>query len=76
MAKINYGFSCGRGYLSIDGFVIAMEGDPCRDFDLTAKGAELYDAEWAESNKKYPGSFVYKNQWTFELIKWFVENHK
>jgi len=28
---VEYGFSCGRGYLSVGGTVVAMEGDVCRD---------------------------------------------
>lgn len=76
MSKIDWGFACGRAYLSIDGFVIAMEGDACRDFDLCAKAAELYNAKWADNQKQRPHQFVYNNQWTTELIKWFVESRQ
>jgi hypothetical protein len=32
--KIDTGFACGRHYLSVNGFVVAMEGDLCRDSTL------------------------------------------
>lgn len=34
MSKVNTGFACGRHYLEVNGFVVAMEGDMCRDSTL------------------------------------------
>jgi hypothetical protein len=34
MSKVDTGFACGRHYLSVNGFVVAMEGDMCRDSTL------------------------------------------
>jgi hypothetical protein len=34
MAKIEVGLACGRNYLSVNGFVTAVEGDLCRDAEL------------------------------------------
>ena len=31
MKEVDWGLSCGRMYLTVDGFVVAMEGDLCRD---------------------------------------------
>lgn len=33
-AKLEVGLACGRNYLSVNGFVVAMEGDLCRDSEL------------------------------------------
>lgn len=33
-AVVDTGFSCGRHYLTVNGFVVAMEGDVCRDAEL------------------------------------------
>lgn len=32
--KVETGFSCGRHFLTVNGFVVAVEGDLCRDFEL------------------------------------------
>lgn len=34
MSKIEVGLACGRNYLSVNGFVVAMEGDFIRDSEL------------------------------------------
>lgn len=31
---VDWGFACGRHYLSVAGIVVAVEGDPCRDSTL------------------------------------------
>jgi len=31
MKKVDWGLACGRFYLMVDGVVVAMEGDMCRD---------------------------------------------
>jgi hypothetical protein len=33
---VDWGFSCGRHYLTVAGFIVAMEGDPIRDADVFA----------------------------------------
>lgn len=46
MSKIEVGAACGRNYLSVNGFVVAMEGDLCRDSELpgTHWNRELLEA--------------------------------
>lgn len=46
MSKIDVGSACGRNYLSVNGFVVAMEGDLCRDSELpgTHWNRELLEA--------------------------------
>lgn len=34
---VDWGFSCGRYFLKVAGYVAAMEGDPCREADLPVK---------------------------------------
>lgn len=45
-AKLEVGLACGRNYLSVNGFVVAMEGDLCRDAELpgTHWNRELLEA--------------------------------
>jgi hypothetical protein len=33
---VDWGFSCGRHYLTVAGYIVAMEGDPIRDADVFA----------------------------------------
>ncbi len=37
MAQLAWGIACGRGYLMVNEYIVAMEGDVCRDemFKLT-----------------------------------------
>jgi hypothetical protein len=32
--KLEVGLACGRNYLSVNGYVVAMEGDLCRDSEI------------------------------------------
>jgi hypothetical protein len=33
---VDWGFACGRHYLTVAGYIVAMEGDPIRDADVFA----------------------------------------
>ena len=37
MKMVDWGLACGRIYLTVDGFVVAMEGDMCRDENREAR---------------------------------------
>ena len=57
---VDWGAACGRHYLTVAGYVVAMAGDPCRD-------SSLLDS--------FPESYGIKNngRWTEEMIKHVVE---
>lgn len=41
---IDWFYSCGRCWLTFDGFAIAMQGDICRDGDLREKfNSEIWE---------------------------------
>jgi hypothetical protein len=37
---VDWGFACGRHYLTVAGYIVAMEGDPIRDADVFALQSE------------------------------------
>jgi hypothetical protein len=47
---VDWGFACGRYYLAIDRFVVAMETDVCRDIKLKVK---FCSEIWTEEMIKY-----------------------
>lgn len=61
---VDWGFSCGRAYLTVCGHVVAMEGDPLRDFELGVVCLKLL-------KKKYPKDpeLWSDKAWTDDLIK-------
>jgi len=65
---VDWGFSCGRTYLTVNGYVVAMEGDVLRDIKLGLKARELakkqYEGDWAMME-----AFFTRDTWTGELIK-------
>jgi hypothetical protein len=61
---VDWNASCGRVYLSINDFVVAVEGDPLRDIELTEVCMRL-------DQSKY-GMTLDGKIWTSELIKYFV----
>lgn len=65
--KVNWEFSCGRYYLTVAGYVVAMEGDPLRDIDL---GMKLQ--EWAREAPDAMKSWATRDRWTGDLIKFVV----
>ncbi len=69
---VDWGFACGRTYLTVNGYVVAMEGDVLRDMELGQKCIELSTARWGEYCKGKPGlleQFVSSKVWTGDLIK-------
>lgn len=47
--KIDWSIACGRAYLSIDGLVVAVEGDMCRDVFLTSEyGSDHWNLKMIE----------------------------
>lgn len=70
---VSWGFSCGRTYLTVNGFVVAMECDPLRDHELAEIGYKLMVEKWRgdESGQliidSYGGTL---KVWTGELIKY------
>ena len=38
---VDWGFSCGRHYLTVAGYIVAVEGDPIRDADVFALQEKL-----------------------------------
>ncbi len=47
--SVDWGFACGRTYLQINGYAVAMEGDICRDVVLTSKFGPTWTAEGIKS---------------------------
>ena len=48
--RVDCGFSCGRYYLEVQGYVVAMELDVCRDWNLTEK---FKSQVWTKDMIKY-----------------------
>jgi hypothetical protein len=61
---VDWGFACGRYYLEVAGYVVAMEGDPVREIELSPH----YPADLARA-------FGEKQFWTGDLIKRVVEKY-
>jgi hypothetical protein len=55
---VDWGFSCGRHYLKVAGYVVAMEGDTCRDGPIVSEvlGIDALEA------------FCGRHAWTEEMI--------
>jgi hypothetical protein len=66
---VDWGLSCGRIYLKVNGYVVAMEGDVLRDIDLGIKMRELARKEYASSWDDVLESYFSRDQWTGKLIK-------
>lgn len=69
---VNWGFSCGRYYLTVNGYVTAMEGDTIRDMELSQKAWELYEAKWKDDKHWESMKRVFGAVWSGELIKWLA----
>lgn len=65
---VDWGFSCGRTYLTVNGYVVAMEGDVLRDLDLGVKMRELAKKEYPNMDAVLTAYFS-RDCWTGELIK-------
>lgn len=61
---VDWGFACGRYYLEVAGYAVAMEGDPVREIELSPHYPDDIGRAFAE-----------KQCWTGDLIKRVVEKY-
>ncbi len=70
---VDWGFSCGRTFLSVNGYVVAVETDVLRDYELAEIGYKLLVEKWKGDKfgqliiDSYGGSL---KVWTGELIEY------
>lgn len=69
---VDWFLSCGRICLTVNGYVVAMEGDVLRSAALTDKNRELGVIKWGEDFGTYER--WYTDCWSSELIKYVAES--
>lgn len=65
---VDWGFGTGRTYLTVAGYIVAMEGDPVRDMNLGIKLEELLGEKYKDDDTLFR-IFSKRQVWTGELIK-------
>lgn len=73
---VDWSCACGRTFLSVNGYVVAMEGDVIRDSELTVKNHRLMQELWGkvlhpEGMRIFSDDEIARmaNVWSGELIK-------